>query len=58
MKVVIHSGPDVGFPFISYIPEAVSKHPALIVQLHGAGERGNGDAALDFSRQRGHRSIS
>ena len=47
MKVVAHSGSDAGFPFISYIPERISAHPALIVQLHGAGERGNGDADLD-----------
>ena len=44
---VIRSDADAGFPFISYIPESTSEHPALIVQLHGAGERGNGDADLD-----------
>lgn len=46
MKVV-RSGSDGSFPFISYIPENISEHPALIVQLHGAGERGSGDADLD-----------
>ena len=30
------------FPYIAYIPENISSHPALLIQLHGAGERGNG----------------
>ena len=47
MKVINHSDPDFGFPFISYMPENISEHPALIVQLHGAGERGNGGSDLD-----------
>ena len=47
MKVINHSGPDAGFPFIAYIPDSISEHPALIVQLHGAGERGNGGSDLD-----------
>ena len=47
MNVVVSSGFDAIFPFISYIPESISEHPALIVQLHGAGERGNGGADLD-----------
>ncbi len=35
------------FPYIAYIPENISDHPALLIQLHGAGERGNGGEALD-----------
>lgn len=35
------------FPYIAYEPENLSEHPALIIQLHGAGERGNGGAQLD-----------
>lgn len=47
MKVINHSGADTGFPFIAFIPDSICKNPALIVQLHGAGERGNGGADLD-----------
>ena len=42
-----HSTSEAGFPFVSYVPDSISDHPALLVQLHGAGERGNGDADLD-----------
>ena len=38
---------DTVFPYIAYVPDGISKHPALIVQLHGAGERGNGNNDLD-----------
>ena len=31
------------FPYIAYIPDNISSNPALLIQLHGAGERGNGD---------------
>lgn len=47
MKIVAYSGSDVGFPFIAYVPECLSEHPGLLIQLHGAGERGNGNAELD-----------
>lgn len=47
MKITNNTGLDFGFPFIAYIPDNIGKHPALIVQLHGAGERGNGGAELD-----------
>ena len=30
------------FPYIIYVPDHIKKHPALLIQLHGAGERGNG----------------
>lgn len=36
------------FPYIAYIPDNISKHPALLIQLHGAGERGNGGDDLDL----------
>ena len=35
------------FPYIAYIPDQCSDHPALMFHLHGAGERGNGGAELD-----------
>ena len=36
------------FPYIAYIPDNISEHPALLIQLHGAGERGNGGEDLDL----------
>lgn len=47
MKVIRNSDVETDFPFIAYIPDTVSARPALIIQLHGAGERGNGNADLD-----------
>ena len=28
---------------MAYIPDKISEHPALLIQLHGAGERGEGE---------------
>lgn len=36
-----------GFPFIAYIADDVTDSPAIIFQLHGAGERGSGGEDLD-----------
>ncbi len=47
MKVIKKTGYDRTFPYIAYIPEKLSAKPALIIQLHGAGERGNGADELD-----------
>ena len=47
MKIEKHVDTQDGFPFIAYVPEKVSDHPALLIQLHGAGERGGGGADLD-----------
>ena len=38
---------DLRFPYIAYIPDHCGEHPALLVQLHGAGERGNGGDRLN-----------
>ena len=35
------------FPYIIYKSDELTRNPALIVQLHGAGERGNGGVELD-----------
>lgn len=35
------------FPFIAYIPDNIGSNPALLIQLHGAGERGNGGDELE-----------
>lgn len=42
MKILKETSNKFGFPYIAYIPENISAHPALLIQLHGAGERGNG----------------
>lgn len=38
---------DFGFPYIAYKSEDISEAPALIIQLHGAWERGNGGEELE-----------
>ena len=47
MKIIKQRDSKFGFPFIAYKPDNLSKHPALILQLHGAGERGNGGEELE-----------
>jgi predicted peptidase len=47
MKIIRQADSQMLFPFIAYVPETVSDHPALLIQLHGAGERGNGGNELD-----------
>ena len=47
MKIVKETTGKYGFPYIAYIPEEISDHPALCIQLHGAGERGNGGEETD-----------
>ena len=46
MKIIKQPTCETVFPYIAYIPETVSNHPGLIIQLHGAGERGNGGTDL------------
>ncbi len=47
MKIIREESGKNGFPYIAYVPDRISSHPALLIQLHGAGERGNGGADLD-----------
>lgn len=47
MKITRFEGNDKIFPYIAYTPDSISDHPALLIQLHGAGERGNGGDSLD-----------
>ena len=47
MKTVRQENYECVFPYIAYIPDHTSDHPALLIQLHGAGERGNGGSSLD-----------
>ena len=47
MKRVLHKEKSWIFPFISYEPETKGGKLPLVIQLHGAGERGNGQDELD-----------
>ena len=47
MKIFKQQDSSVVFPYIAYIPDEISEKPALIIQLHGAGERGYGKENLD-----------
>lgn len=42
MKIIKDNTNKLGFPYIAYIPDDLSKKPSVIFQLHGAGERGYG----------------
>ncbi len=47
MKIIKEIEAKYGFSYIAYMSENLSEHPAVIFQLHGAGERGNGRSELD-----------
>ena len=47
MKITKEKNGYSGFPYIAYIPENISSCPALLIQLHGAGERGCGGDELE-----------
>ena len=47
MKIIKQDNFNTIFPYYAYIPDTISSHPALIIQLHGAGERGNGGDETD-----------
>lgn len=47
MKFYRQSDDKYVFPYLAWAAEDVSEHPAMIVQLHGAGERGCGGEQLD-----------
>jgi len=49
MKIIKQTGSKTIFSYIAYLPDKLSAHPALILQLHGAGERGNGADDLEKS---------
>ncbi len=42
MRVITVKNNTKGFPYMAYIPDELGEHPALLLQLHGAGERGDG----------------
>ncbi len=47
MKIIKVNDNNLEFPFIAYISDNISENPAMIIQLHGAGERGEGGDALE-----------
>lgn len=47
MKIIRQENNENIFPYIACIPDHISSHPALLIQLHGAGERGNGGDDLE-----------
>ena len=47
MKIIRQESSEKIFPYIAYVPDGVTERPAIIIHLHGAGERGNGGAELD-----------
>lgn len=47
MKITKYSNSEATFPFIAYTPDHLSDHPAMIIQLHGVGERGYGQDELE-----------
>lgn len=42
MKIIKITDNSAVFPYIAYIPDNISSSPAMLLQLHGAGERGDG----------------
>ena len=57
MKIIKQPTCETVFPYIAYIPKTISDHPGLIIQLHGAGERGNGGTDLDLVTVHGFNKI-
>ena len=47
MKIIEKKNKENIFPYIAYIPDNIGPNPALLIQLHGAGERGNGGDELE-----------
>ncbi|MBQ9859733.1 MAG: dienelactone hydrolase family protein [Clostridia bacterium] len=47
MKIIRQTSGETGFPYVAYLPDTLSDHPALLIQLHGAGERGHGEEQLE-----------
>ena len=57
MKIIKQNTNENIFPYIAYIPDNISDRPALIIQLHGAGERGNGGDELEKILVHGYAKI-
>lgn len=48
MKRIEHNENKWRFPFVEYSPENCDGRMPLVIQLHGAGERGEGEEALSL----------
>ena len=57
MKILKFCNNETLFPYVAYIPDKISENPALIVQLHGAGERGNGETVFEAVTRHGFAKI-
>ncbi len=57
MNRIEHNESKWKFPFIEYSPEIKSSKLPLIIQLHGAGERGNGGDDLSLVEVHGFSSF-
>ena len=57
MKIIKQTSNEWGFPFIAYIPDWISDHPALLLQLHGAGERSSDPKDLDLVLFHGYSKV-
>ncbi len=47
MKIIKQRSSEEIFPYIAYVPENLGEKPAVIFQLHGAGERAEGGEELE-----------
>jgi len=47
MKIIRQENCASVFPYIAYLPDDISDNPAMLIQLHGVGERGNGGSDVE-----------
>ena len=57
MKIIKKLDNEEIFPYIACVPENITGKPAMILQLHGAGERGCGNEDLEMVCRHGFRKI-
>ena len=57
MKIFKQTTNEFGYPFNAYMPDHISDHPALLLQLHGAGERGDKPEELDLVLFHGYSKV-
>lgn len=57
MNIIKQRTSEYGFPYLAYVPDEISEHPALIIQLHGAGQRGDGGDGVDCVTVHGFANI-
>ena len=57
MKRIEYRDPSWEFPFVAYVPSNMSDGLPLVIQLHGAGERGDGKDELYLVDRHGFSNI-